>query len=108
MDLPTQLLAERFLQLVTKQMARNLVDEFVQADQAASVGAIELYVSQACDMYLGGPTDPMKMAILAGISVPPGADHQLAFEWAKGRMIEVYDELVDVARDPNHWQKPLP
>jgi hypothetical protein len=108
MDLPTQLLAERFLQLVTKQMARNLVDEFVQADQAASVSAIELYVSQACDMYLGGPTDPMKVATLRGISVPPGADYQLALEWAKDRMIEVYNELVEVARHPNLWQKPLP
>lgn len=107
MDMPTLLLAERFLQLVTKHMARNLVEEFVQADQAASVSAIEMYVSQACDMYLGGPTDPRQVILLDGIEEPPGANIQVAFEWAKHEMLDVYRELIDLARNPNLWQKPI-
>ena len=102
LDLPTQVLAERMLQHVTKRMALNLVEEFVQADQAASVSTIELYVSQACDLYLGGPTDPTKL----GIPAPPGADYDRAFEDAKDRMLDVYNELVEMARHPRLWQKP--
>jgi hypothetical protein len=101
LDLPTQVLAERMVQFVTKHMARNVIEEFVQAQQAASVEEIELFISEACDRFLG-PTDPATL----GIPAPEGADHARALEYAKGQMLNIYEELVDLARHPRLWQKP--